>query len=621
MIAGIKKMRQVPIALALFSIILLLGYDYHKVYAEVTAIDFVYQFANNEIFYMETFQYYVALQRQTSGSTTLTLLHGATETPQLDASQSNNQIVLRPQQFGCTDALGSNPCSASSGSANCNPTTFGPNCGDKLGVTGVWGGLWCGLTDCFVLWKQSTGGYSSQLLRVNMGSEQISGYMNITGTWLVDPYLWGYDESTGGIGGITLFFTKSTDTTSIADIHFVGGTSLMGIVATSGTNICAQSGCAGGGADNRITDISGCRHCGGSPTTTRIFVSSTQSAAQTFNRLITIFNDSAGQHCGATQSSLATAQSVLGTGKVEYLGNDHNSFVMGTSTEVLEIALNCAVTTEYTYASQGLVNYVKGVAVDIDDNVYYLHHGSTATKASVTKMNSTSFNTSVNFDPTVGKTITGWVDGSFTGSQIATASDDDEGLNNDFSTDDWNTLLLLDNTAKARIIYPDGFVPPEPPIGGEICFVIQGTGQTVCYPTDEDGNPIVGSVVEIVAVQNPLVVVVGQYMCQLGVQTDCTDGLPTNNNPETNGVGYILWLATFSIFGAITGSALFGKVKLVENIMFIMVILFITTALSVILNWIPERDLFILIFIVIGFASLASTRFVLGHRSRGGGSD
>lgn len=604
--------RQIPIiALAVLSISILCMFDFitKPAYAEVSAIDFVYQQTNSELFYMESFQYYVALSRATASSTTMTFIHGATETPEEDASSAGNKITITPMQGGCTNIFthpetNYNPCSATVGSANCNPATFGSACSAKTGITGTFGGLWCGLTDCFVLFKLTSGSWSSQLLRYNMATEEITGYMNITSTWLIDPYLWGYDESTAGIGGITLFWTKSNDATSLVDIVFTGGTSLMGNVGVFSASICGQNSCAGGSASTRVSDITGCRHCNNSSTTTRIMVSSTQTIAS--NRMVTIFTDTGAQQCGGTGTSMGVSQSIVGTGKAEYLGNVKNLFVMGTQDEVVTVnPSSCASATQYTYASQGLVNYVKGIAVDFEDSVYYLHHGTSASKSSVTKMNITSFTTSVNFDATIGDTITGWVDGGFTGDQIATASDDNEGLNNDFSTDDWNTLLIADNTAKARIIYPDGFVGviPDSPSGID-CSLPENANILICRL---GGNSTTVGTGQLVGEG------IADLACNV-VFADCTD-----DNPQTNGIGLLIFIA--SIF-VIVGMFFYtiGKEAFHMPIFIWIIIIISLSAFFTIAGLIDPIFLVVSIIAIIALAVPKIIGVVRGAGSFGGGS-
>jgi hypothetical protein len=226
----------------------------------------------------------------------------------------------------------------------------------------------------------------------------------------------------------------------------------------------------------------------------------------------------------------------LNTGKLAYLGDTKDLFAMATINEVVTLNhTSCASATQYTYASQGLSNYVKGIVADIDDGVYYLQHGSESTKQSITKMNTTSFTTSVDFDSVVGDTIlSNWVDGGFTRHQIALATDDDEGLDTEASTDDWNTILLLDNTAKARIIYPDGFVgvEPEAPSEGRDCTLPENANILICRLGGNATTVGVGGIIT-------------DGLTELGcniVFVDCIDP-----DPSTNGLGLLIFIATIFV--------------------------------------------------------------------------
>lgn len=504
-----------------------------QAFAEATADDFVFTASNNEVFYMDTIDSWVILQK-TSGQpqAKMFVISGGGQ----DDYNDIDTITLQPQQGGCThlDPItleNPNPCGATggTGTANCNPATFGDECTPKTGINGAFGGLWCGLTDCFVLFEQASG-YSHQLQRISMvgdNAHEVSGYLNITSSRNIDPVIWGYDESTGGIGGITLWWSYDAGGGGTAHLVQTGGTSLMGNIDDDDIVITGAY---------PITTITGCRHCGGSATVTRVLVLAENDDGQLANRMGALFNtatdnvdfsitrnglgSAGGGTCGSTETDSAF------TGG--YLGNTQNSILLITEAGLWEYSLGAVFQGCTTYANLGLVNYARGISIDTDDNQWYLYHGSGATNPSITKMNLTAPFTTLNFDSTIGHTVTGWVDANQPYNSMAVATDDT-------SSTDFNTLLLTGSGAKARIIYPDGFVSS----GG--------------------GNTVNGVDCSLPANQHKLICALGGNATTVGVGGIVSDGIvdlgcnvifvdcDTTADPRENGMGYLVFIASIFV--------------------------------------------------------------------------
>lgn len=151
---------------------------------------------------------------------------------------------------------------------------------------------------------------------------------------------------------------------------------------------------------------------------------------------------------------------------------------------------------------------------------------------------------------------------------------------------------------------------------GDFCIDTNGDGDgDVCY-TDTNGDGIVdaGGVLEVVTNQNPPAQAVGGILCQLAIIEDCTNGRPTNTDTATNGTGLILFFALLAVLMAVIGSALYGKIKIEYNLIVQVVILMVATGLAVAFGWIEEMWFYIMIFIIIGFASLAGASWITGMR-------
>lgn len=554
-------------------------------FADVQNADFTLQTSNNKTVFMSSTGYFVTVSTNsgvTSSKLSYVPAYVQTATPTVTT------ITIHPQSGNCSAP--DNPCSATNGSANC----YSGGCANES--TNPIGGIkavWCGLTDCFVLWQSGTSGYSSQLIRVTLvgANTGITGYMNITSSFTLASTMWGFDTNTGGIGGITVYFGYSSGGNKLVR---AGGTSLMGITNTISTSMDA------------ISSISGCFQCGGNLTAKHVFVAGTTNVLG--NRNYGIWNiDGDNLACSVTATTLGSGTARMAVNSyVDYSGNTDNSFILAGDSRIWKVSQNCARTNSVDYSQFGGLSYVKGLQADDTEHIYYVYHGSGQTTASITKMNLTSFQTTVAFDSINGATISGYTSGQL---ERSLALDRDA-----------NSLIMVGNTTRARILYLNNFNGTSPTGAvsqGEVCFVVQGTGQQICYPTDSDGNPIVGSAVETVTNQNPPTLAVGKFMCQLGVIEDCTDGAPTESDASVNGVGYILFIALLAIIMAIIGSALYGKIKIEYNLIIQMVILLTSSGLALALHWIPSLVFYGIIFIIIGFASLAGTKFFLGQTRRG----
>lgn len=590
----------------------------------VSAVDFTLDTANNEVFYQSSIDTYVILGiADNTNNATITFMSATTSN-----TTDRTTVNIFAQKDGCnisTDPIQNNPCSSSNGSAWCETDGLETlPCSNNTSAVGDFEGLWCGKTYCFVLFEADSGA-SHQLIRFwSLGesssmSGDISGYLNITTANDILPDLWGYDECDNppncGLGGITVYYVSEDSGENTGNIRGIGGTALMGQVFTYDLIMFTE---------NRVVDIEGCRHCGGQEGVTRIAVSSASNSGASRNFVMTDAQGSITYSGGTTSLNTAcSGSSVLAdtsnTGSLEYLGDTENRLMMLTNTGYFTLQVVSPFDVDCHLYGSEIIDSPRSIAIDEEHNYLYIAHGSGATLQSLTRYNltmpahGTALET-IDFTGLEEPTITGWVSSGQPYDSMAMSPNAD-------------TLLMLDDTARARLLYLETFTGEDGTggfTGEEICFVAQATGQSICYPTDENGNPIVQSLVEPASSQHPIYAVVGGYACQIGFYDNCTSGQPTNTDLETNGIGYLMWFGTWAIMMAVMGVAFFGTIKKAPVIGLIpmMVVLFIATALGVVLNWIPERDFYIVVFIVIGFASLAGTKFVLGQiGGRGGGED
>lgn len=617
----------------LMASLLLLADNLETAFA-VTAEDFTLATTNNEVFYMEAIEMYVVLHKNTVASNTANIT--IIDTNGGDDPSTAFNFEISPMYDGCnysTDLEQNNPCNASGGTAICNPTPSSlstENCEEKTGVTGFFGGLWCGLTDCFVLWEQSTGGYSSQLLRVQMtaGAESpytVGGYMNITSSRDIHPYLWGYDEADVGIGGVTVYYVAEDSGSSLGELYKVGGTLLMGEVDNDALTMFTESG-SGGGQSAGMRDLDGCRHCGGVEGVTRVVVS-VAMASGTSRSFISVDSNGVLQDNDTPNniSTTCTGTGVSGvstnTAVVKYLGDTVNKFAYVTDTGI--ITYNVATNANTCHANDAeIVNYIRHVEVDEADGYLYITHGSgslfqSLTRYSLTLPASGTALTTVNFDELSDPTITGWVTGGMPYHHMAISPSVD-------------TIILVDDTSRARLIFLEEFFegggagPADP-----VCIDLNGDGtEDVCYEdTNSDGVPDSGGLGAIGTVmnQNPIYSSIGRLVCQVGATELCTNGQLTDTDIKTNGTGALMWLMLmFALLAIVAGAhtkegdrlaSSFSKI----NVMLYIIIIFGSAGIAVAFGWIEPLYFWVSVFVVIGLASVRMTNIV--GRFTGGGGD
>ena len=607
--------RQLSLLLALVLFISSFSNTFHSAYATAVNTDFALPAGKTQTFYMNSIEKTIAIytgtgQNANNATANFFVIDGQHQT----ANPTVISATIKPHKGGC-DPL-SNPCNSNGGSANCNIT--GSTCQADTSSSHYFklSGLWCGLADCYVQVVSISGGYSSQLVRVTAGlaSPAVSGYLNISSSAVLAPALWGVDIGTSGIGGVTIFRADDPNSSGIYTMYKIGGTSLMGTVLSWSTSQGLTAG-----------SISGCWFCHDDTTLHRVAIASGQSNGA--NRDFSVWNaDNGALICSTIVSAHGSSTNVGGL--VTYSGdygtsNTSGDWIFSSDTFIYKLNFStCGITTQTAYATLGLSNYVKGFGIEkvyattaytgkerMHEPVVYVYHGSTQSSASVTKMNYTSFNTPLNFDSVTGNTISGYVNAQ---------------LLNSITADPYaHTLILTSGTStKARLVYLDNFIEQEGSsggTGGEVCFTVEGTGQHICYPTDSNGNPIVGSALEVVTNQNPPALAVGKLLCQTGIQTDCTNGHPTDTDPSTNGAGYILFFGVLAVAMAVVGVALYGRVKVEYNLMLQVAILLISAGFAQTIGWISPVIFYTLIFLIIAFASVGITKFAIGKAGRGGG--
>lgn len=158
-------------------------------------------------------------------------------------------------------------------------------------------------------------------------------------------------------------------------------------------------------------------------------------------------------------------------------------------------------------------------------------------------------------------------------------------------------------------------------VGSTVCIQLLDTGQMVCYDdTNGDGLADAGGALEIVSNQNPPATAIGKLFCQIGFVTDCTNGTPSNGDVKSNGIGLILFFITLAVMLAIVGSALYGKIKVEYNLMMQIPVILIAVGIAVAFEWLDTLWFYLMVFVIIGFASMASATFLLSKVRGGGGS-
>jgi hypothetical protein len=608
-----ENKRIATIALSVLSIVSLLMLALitspQNIASAINASDFTFGGQNFETFYQSQTGTYVSLQKTSSATSTKVCFLDAQST-----SPSTEQlcITLYPQKDGCdvstVDPINYNPCAANYGTTDCD-TDFPDSlpCSNKTGISGNFGGLWCGATYCFILFE-SVSAYSDQLIRIwslGVGSAMtgdVSGYFNSSGSAVYNklyPYIWGYDECNPappncGLGGITIFWAHlATAGSGRVILNKAGGTSLMGIVSAVDTLMCGDATCVTG--HTGVTGITGCRHCGGVITTTRILT--VARAPADASRNIVLHNEALTEQASFSVTGQMGSVAMANSDGAEYLGNTKNLFLVAQDSALRTISTTGVVANAFTYASVGLVNYVKGFDMDFTGNAtYYIWHGSGSVLASITQMNLTSITTAIDFDTSdasIGTTISGWVDGGQGGNSIAVGQD-------------FNSVLVLTDSNKARLYYLNGFDDPaddddEDPVDTGSTNGICNEGTVLdCV----GGNNSVGGLATLTSTYN--ITRIGNIIGQgIGIID------PSNDDIKTNGVGLIFMLIMGTFFAGSMVATLSQlntrgwinmSIKEIDPLFWLFLVVGVVSA-SFYFNWIPD-----LVFygMMVGIAGLVS---------------
>lgn len=621
-----EKTRLRLIALSALCLLLVMTLDPLMILKKAEAIsasDFTFGAVNTEVFYQESIDTYAILQKSPSAqdSANLCFLSGNADNPATDQVCFN----IFPQKDGCdvstVDPVNYNPCSATTGTTDCD-TDFPDSlpCSDKTGLTGVFEGLWCGSTYCYIMFDYDTGSWSSQLIRIwslGVGSAQtgdISGYRNITNTFDLQPAIWGFDECNPappncGIGGITLYWSYQVGGGNTW-INKEGGTSLMGTTNNVDTVINTVSG--------SIKNIDGCRHCGGVSTNTRVFISTGHNTGA--SREAVLYNGATMAEIGSYSpnvintacSGSGVGGSATNTGLSQYMGDTVNRFAYVTDTGIAFIGSNTGslvVGDCQPDVDLSMIDYARGISIDEDNNLWYMWHGSTQSLATITQFNLTyaSIDVEVDFAPddiTIDSSISSWVDGGQPYNSMAV----------DY---DVKTILMTSDSAKARLLYLDDFEVPTTGGGGST----NGT----CNNVDTNGDGISGTVLDCVGTgTSPFSGITGGRNVT-DITATLTDDIGLTNcgdNPdhETCGSGlflflFLLLLTEFLALGGYLGftAKTNSEVRLMDIGLLVLIIGFVDLAIGFYLNWIPDIVFYSIVAIVAGFLA-----FGLFSRFRGG---
>lgn len=610
------KLRSKPIAIALFMSLILMSFSLYinpnNIAQALSASDFVFGSVNHQVFYQASIDTYVILQKaNSSASTKITFLDARSDNPASEAVS----FTIFPQKDGCdistVDPVNYNQCSATSGTTDCDvdfPDSL--PCSDKTGLTGDWKGLWCGSTYCYILFDYSTGSWSSQLIRIwslGVSSSQtgdISGYRNITNTFILQDSIWGYDECNPappncGIGGITLFWSYAVTGTNVFLVK-EGGTSLMGSVNGAGTDTVINT------SSTTIKNIDGCRHCADTSGVTRVFISGGHNTGA--SRQAVLYNGATMAEIGSYSPNVVNTAcsgsgvggSATNNGFSKYMGNTIDRFAYVTDTGIAFIGASAGslvVADCQPTADFNIINRVRAIDIDTTNKLWYIWHGNESPLASITQYNLTYsvIDSEVDFDSsdiTISDTISGWVDGGQPYNSMKIAYD-------------VGSILMVSDSSKARLLYLNNFVS-APQAGGTVCIDVDpSSGITlICYTdTDNDGvadqnNP--GGLLTIARANTNITQTAGIFGCGIGLSS-CT-----NLNSKTNGIGLLVMLLLLTFF---FGLILLACKKLdypinhVSPVFWIVLVLGVT-GVAYQANWTDGIPFFASVIAVAGFSGL-----------------
>lgn len=184
-------------------------------------------------------------------------------------------------------------------------------------------------------------------------------------------------------------------------------------------------------------------------------------------------------------------------------------------------------------------------------------------------------------------------------------------------------LNIISPTANDNIYYSiHGLFDPDAINGTNIstsfCIDINPNndhaGDLVCYSdVNGDGIPDVSNGVIGLINNNQDITQGGQsLLCQIGIQSVCD-----NDDPLTNGVGYLYWFVLFMIMAVIGATAFEGNKKNQAHIMLYIVIMVASGFIAYAFGWIDLTLPIVSIIIVAGFASVKLANMVEG-KIRGG---
>lgn len=139
----------------------------------------------------------------------------------------------------------------------------------------------------------------------------------------------------------------------------------------------------------------------------------------------------------------------------------------------------------------------------------------------------------------------------------------------------------------------------------------------ICFE-DENGDGIAdSSPVGVVTSTNGPVTGTGKFLCQFQIIQDCVGGQPTNDDPTTNGIGYILYFVILFGLLALLGSILRGNIVGNYGLMFAVAIVVGSAGMVYAFGFLDNTLFLVSIFIVIAIAGTKISAMILQNRQGG----
>lgn len=476
--------------------------------------------------------------------------------------------------------------------------------------------MYCGKTACYITSHDTNGARASgsgAIVRLETVADKgtVSGVLNGSSTYRGFGDIAGRDSTSVGFGGVSLYVeTWSLDTTNLrSNIITVGGVGVMGIASElfeCGSGVSSSVHCL-------IWDIQWSGIAGATDNHLIFGLSQTNVNSATGN----IINVATGGTSVCTMS-LASNDSSL---PIRTMPNYSERKVYFSSETLaqdqqwssMNIDSCVSDTTDPTSAEHGL-----GTTTDLHDGIVIVPRDTAILRNNVGALRFAELDENYNFGNFTNPVDIVHSNPTSTLKMIYTYSVDDNGQFGAVEDAQLGALIIPLGADEAIAVYQFGGAP-------------LGTDETCSIDTNADGFPDVtytdvnadgvcdATTTQLIRNSQPLTSSSSNLLCQLGiVPCDPITGELENDDIQTNGVGYVLYLLLLVTFFGIA-IAVGGQKKTDSlHIMMYVAIVIGSAGVAVGFEWLDATIFYVSIFIVVALGGVKIAQIAGFTGSKGG---